>query len=261
MMGFKDPKDEYPRKKITETKDHDVSRNASGKNILHNSTPVYHRHSKRIKEIPYTKGDEHDKWEEPFSAWDAKYPYNKVMMQSEANHIIEVDDTPGSERMNWQHQSGTYEEIDHTGSRAVKIVGDNYEIVVGEEFIYIKGNQKITVDGDVNWLFKRNFTMEVLGDTKMLFRGNVEQRTSGDHKMAVKGTMEQTVKGEFYCTGYSLGSFNFAGNMVSDAPAQYHQSGQSQAKDLPDMSGPNSPGENNRKPLKRKRDIRNHGAS
>jgi hypothetical protein len=260
-MGFKDPASEYPRNTITETHDNDVSRNATGKHILHRSTTVFTRHIKRITGIPWTTGDQWEKWDEVFSAWDAKYPFNKVLMQSECNHIIEVDDTEGSERMNYQHKVGTYEEIDANGSRAVKIFGDDFEIVVGQKMIYIKGDMKMTVDGDVNWLFRRNFTLEVMGDTKLFYRGNVEDRTSGWRKDAVKGDYEHSVCGEYYCTGYKLGSFKFQDDLGIDAQNIWENSGKAVAKEVPKMPNRAEPAPNNRKFRERTRDIRNHGAS
>jgi len=65
---------------------------------------------------------------EPGSAFNAKYPYNKVT-QTESGHVIEIDDTPNFERLHTFHRSGTYSEIDHTGQRVNKIVGDDFEIV------------------------------------------------------------------------------------------------------------------------------------
>ena len=56
------------------------------------------------------------------------YPYNHVH-ESESGHIHEMDDTPGGERLFTQHKSGTFEEIHPTGTKVVKVIGDNYEIV------------------------------------------------------------------------------------------------------------------------------------
>ena len=47
---------------------------------------------------------------EPGSAYNAKYPYNKVI-RTESGHVIELDDTPNFERIHLYHKSGTYIEI------------------------------------------------------------------------------------------------------------------------------------------------------
>ena len=83
---------------------------------------------------------------EPQSAYNAKYPYNKVF-KSQSGHVIEVDDTPNYERLHTYHRSGSYREIDATGRRVEKIVGDDFEIVLKNKTVYIKGNVNIKVDG------------------------------------------------------------------------------------------------------------------
>lgn len=83
---------------------------------------------------------------EPNSAFAARYPYNKVY-KSESGHLFEIDDTPNKERIHQYHKSGTYTEIDSQGRKVEKIVGDDYEIVVRNKTIYVKGNVSIKVDG------------------------------------------------------------------------------------------------------------------
>lgn len=92
---------------------------------------------------------------EPVSAYNTQYPYNKVT-QTESGHVFEVDDTPNFERLHTYHRSGTYSEIDNTGQRVNKIVGNDYEIVEKNQEIYIKGNVNIKVDGD--------YTLNVTGN-------------------------------------------------------------------------------------------------
>lgn len=92
---------------------------------------------------------------EPTSAYNSKYPYNKVT-KTESGHVFEVDDTPNFERLHQYHKSGTYQEIDHEGRRVNKIVGDDYEIVQKNQEVYIKGNVNMKVDG--------NYTLNVTGN-------------------------------------------------------------------------------------------------
>ena len=91
------------------------------------------------------------------------YPYNHVF-ESESGHITEIDDSPGAERLFRQHTTGTFEEIHPDGSVVTKIVGDNYEIVIGSENIVIKGSQNITVEGSVRELIKGDYIQEIEGD-------------------------------------------------------------------------------------------------
>jgi hypothetical protein len=83
---------------------------------------------------------------EPSSAYNAKYPYNKVM-RTESGHVIEIDDTPDNERIHWYHKSGTYTEIDHDGRMVTKVVNDDYQVVAGNREVYIEGNVNVRVNG------------------------------------------------------------------------------------------------------------------
>jgi hypothetical protein len=86
-------------------------------------------------------------WEEPIPKGinadanpylSAAYPYNHVF-ESESGHITEVDDSPRAERLFRQHKAGTFEEIHPDGSMVTKIIRDDYEIVIGNQNIVIKG--------------------------------------------------------------------------------------------------------------------------
>ena len=83
---------------------------------------------------------------EPQSAYGSKYPFNKVF-KSESGHAFEIDDTPNAERLHTFHRSGTYTEVDYSGRRVNKIVGDDYEIVQKNQTIFIQGNVDIKVKG------------------------------------------------------------------------------------------------------------------
>ena len=58
-------------------------------------TVVERRWSTLEKDIPVANGK--PSWKEPEPAYNAKYPFNKVT-ESEAGHVMEIDDTPGGER-------------------------------------------------------------------------------------------------------------------------------------------------------------------
>ena len=85
-------------------------------------------------------------WSEPYSAYAAEYPYNKVN-ESESGHIKEIDDTPGSERIHDYHKSGTFTEVDANGNKSTRVTGENFEVVVGNDNILVVGDCNITVEG------------------------------------------------------------------------------------------------------------------
>lgn len=83
---------------------------------------------------------------EPATAYSSKYPYNKVL-RTERGHVIEIDDTPNAERIHLYHRSGTYVEINQDGRMVTKVADDDYEIVVKNKEVYIKGNVNMQVEG------------------------------------------------------------------------------------------------------------------
>ncbi len=108
---------------------------------------------------------------EPAPYYNAKYPYNNVY-ESESGHALEFDDTKGSERVHLYHRSGSYVEYGPLGDRAERIQRNKFEVVIGDEQVYVKGDVKIFVDGD--------YDLNVTGDIKINGKTvNLNQGTKG----------------------------------------------------------------------------------
>jgi hypothetical protein len=112
------------------------------------------------------------------------YPKNHVR-ESECGHVEEWDDTPGSERLHRYHTTGTFEEIQSDGTRVVKVVGNDYEIVAGEKDVLISGDCNITVEGNCRLLTMGSMVQEV--------RGNYHLNVLGDMRVKVGGNMVQEI--------------------------------------------------------------------
>jgi hypothetical protein len=93
-------------------------------------------------------GDDGTSFSEPTTPYGATYPYNHVY-ESEGGHIREMDDTPSKERIHERHSSGTGYEIHPDGSKVTRVKKDNYDLITGDSFIHIKGEQATTTDGGV----------------------------------------------------------------------------------------------------------------
>lgn len=127
-------------------------------------------------------------WIEPDSTADkSKYPFNQVM-QTESGHSVELDDTPGAERIRLQHRIGNYTEIQATGDEIHKVIGDHYEIVVKNNHVKIKGYCMVTIEGDS--------LLEVNGDVVQRINGRVEQKVDGDVFQVVDGDIDITSKSD-----------------------------------------------------------------
>ena len=143
----------------------------------------------KIPSVAENKADSYyaeQPWNElpPMNEHVPDYPYNKVY-QSESGHVEEIDDTPGNERLHRMHTSGTYEEIYTDGTRQVKIVGDDYEVVFGNKNIHIKGNCSMTVDGDLRQMVYGNYHLQVEKDMTMNIKGSQQVKIGGNHETEV----------------------------------------------------------------------------
>ena len=156
-------------------------------------------------------------WEEPLPKGiiadanpyiSAAYPYNHVF-ESESGHITEVDDSPGAQRLFRQHMAGTFEEIHPDGSVVTKIIGNNYEIIIKDENIVIKGSQNITVEGSVRELIKGDYIQEIEGDFYQKIHknhrikvgasdigGNREEEIVGNHAFNINDDVKGRIGGD-----------------------------------------------------------------
>jgi hypothetical protein len=109
---------------------------------------------------------------EPDSYYAAKYPYNNVY-ESESGHAFEFDDTKDAERIHLYHRSGSYVEYGPLGDRSERIQRNKFEVVVGSEQVYVKGDVTIYVDGNVKMTVGGNYQADIGGTCKITSGGNM----------------------------------------------------------------------------------------
>lgn len=248
--GFNDPNEKYPLSDKLHEPDtnrlarNDVSTDAydeskSQKDFEDGTTPyVYRPHAviaaKRAldeTDIP-TAGYDSDgpKYNEPSTPYDAKYPFNHVY-ESESGHIREFDDTEGKERIHTYHRTGTFEEIHPDGSKVIRIIGDDYEIVKKDKNLLVKGNLNITVVGDSTFYCQSNVTQQIDGDLKQHVKGNVDQHVEKNVTQTVDQNVNQTVHqnvtqevdGDVTQTVHQNVSQTVGGNVQSRVTGDYTQ--------------------------------------
>ena len=135
-------------------------------------------------------------WDEPDAKGGSpsRYPYNHVH-ESEIGHIHEIDDTPGGARLLQQHITGTFTEIHPVGDKVVKVVGNEYEIVIKDKSILIEGNLNLTVNGNKNELIKGDYVLEIEGDSYTKIHKNQRIRVGVRGEKAGGGNREEEVLG------------------------------------------------------------------
>lgn len=110
-------------------------------------------------------------WDEEPTKFAPVYPYNQVFM-SESNHITEIDNTPGAERLHWFHRAGTFEEWHPNGIRVLKVVHENYEVIMNHNYLHIQGHAYETAEGNHHLLAHGNRLEEVDGFSDTRIGGN-----------------------------------------------------------------------------------------
>tara|TARA_A100001015_G_scaffold89153_1_gene99181 strand:+ start:262 stop:1245 length:984 start_codon:yes stop_codon:yes gene_type:complete len=192
--GFNDPNGTYPSEKITHSnhaiEESDVNR------LARNDTDKAHavvdkKDSSENRTTEVATANSSTTWNEPASAYAASYPKNHVL-ETESGHIKEYDDTSGQERIHEYHTKGTFYEIDKDGNKSTRIVGDNYEVIAGSDFVNIKGSANLTIDSNCNTYIKGNWNIQVDGTKTEVVTGAVSETYKSTKTENVTGAVQET---------------------------------------------------------------------
>lgn len=168
----------------------DINRLARNEKI--SETIVKIKREQRDKSIPIADGT---RWDEPSTPYYSSYPYNHIT-ESESGHIMEVDDTPGVERLHTYHRSGTFSEIYPDGIKVEKIVGNNYKIVLEEQYEHIQNRYNLTIDGPFNVLVQNDANIVVAGNANIIVGGSLTEKVGGDYSLQVEGKLNIEAQGD-----------------------------------------------------------------
>ena len=102
---------------------------------------------------------------EPAGSSPGSYPDNTVL-ETKSGHVIELDDTPGNERIRVYHKSGSYIEIKPDGSFVQKCTS------TGESHYIHMSTVNEYIDKALNEKIKELYTIDALG--KLLINGHVK---------------------------------------------------------------------------------------
>lgn len=176
-VGFMDPSATYPTKEYAgQPETNKLTRGEI------NGTIVQKKNDDRVigAKLPFNNS-----FDEPTSPYNGEYPYNKVT-QTESGHVIEIDDTPGNERLHIYHRSGTYVEIDSNGSVVKRTRGSSYEIIDCNGKIAILGKADISINGACNIFVGNDVNMEVIGDVNLVCHNDITAQAGGTLNLSAK---------------------------------------------------------------------------
>jgi hypothetical protein len=204
LKAFKDPNANYPRW-FNET---DVSRNA--RYSTWKDTPAYTtRYASLVSgvetatppKLDTTQLDKSDAYytrqtwnePEPRNGIGGYYPFVHTY-ETESGIVKEYDDTPSQTRIHEYHPSGSFYEIYPDGKRSFKVVGDNFEVIIGAENILVRGSRNITIEGDAKQLIKGDYTVEVGGNYNLKVHGERNTKITKNDNLEVIGNSNTNIK-------------------------------------------------------------------
>lgn len=168
----------FPRKEYTENKLSDVHRTMQGQLNSYPHNLIEQTKGGTVKEL--SRQD----------VVNPIYPFAHIV-ESESGHVLEMDDTPGSERLHMYHRSGTRLEILPDGTQTMKVSNDSYEIIMKDKKILIAGSADIELaNGDYNLITKKGNTED---------GGNVFITCDRDMNITAKGAVK--IKGKVSING------------------------------------------------------------
>lgn len=178
--GFVDPTATYPTKEYATGSE--VNKLAQGEAT---NSLVQAKNKNRMTSAPLP-GD--NSFDEPVSAYKAQYPYNHVT-ETESGHVIEVDDTPGAERIHVYHRAGTYIEIDRDGNMVCRRKGSDYQIIDKNGYVSVAGHLNLSVAGSVNLFAGNNANVEIVGDAKLVVHNDFVLQAGGNIHLSAADTI------------------------------------------------------------------------
>lgn len=112
----------------------------------------------------------------PGTTYASEYPYNYSQV-TRAGHEIQLDDTPGSERVRIAHKSGSYTEVSEDGRKVEVVTANESKTVKQSTTITIEKNGDIKIGGAAR--------IVVGGDAHLEVKGDVNQVVGGNYNLAV----------------------------------------------------------------------------
>jgi len=191
-VGFSDPTGVYPKW----TGDSDVSYSARGSQFTNSQSYANKTRLRdggpdiqvaippKVTSVQKDKDDayyQQKPWNEPpvSDNHSPSYPDNHVY-ETETGHLLEFDDTANNRRYHRYHPAGSFEEIYDDGTRLIKVVGQDYEMILNGKNMYVSGNLNVTVTGNMRQLVYGNYHLEVEKDYTINVKGSIQQKVGGN---------------------------------------------------------------------------------
>lgn len=169
-IGYTDPNNVYPLPAYDNLPD--TNKLAQGTSV---GTQAEDKQNNRTVGVTLPNGQTFD---QPNSPYAAQYPFNKVF-GTEDGSVVEFDSTPGAERINIYHKSGTFVEIDSLGNMVRRTVGSDFQFVDKNSYVAIDGRMNVSVGGSVNIYVGADANIQVDGNTTLNCGNDIKANAGG----------------------------------------------------------------------------------
>ncbi len=124
----------------------------------------------------------------------SQYPFNQVD-ETPSGHSIEMDDTPGGERILIRHRKGSGVELRADGSVVISALNNKVEVTGGDQTVIIEGHGNLVYNGNLNLKVSGDYNVEVGGNYNIDVAGDRSDTTKRNHKQEVTGDLVEKYLG------------------------------------------------------------------
>jgi hypothetical protein len=124
----------------------------------------------------------------------SQYPCNQVQ-ETASGHVIELDDTPGGERVLLRHRKGAGVEMRADGSVVISALNNKVEVTGGDQTVIIEGNGNLVYHGNLNMKVSGDYNIDVGGNFNVNVAGNLVEQIEQNHRTTVTENSQYTTKG------------------------------------------------------------------
>jgi hypothetical protein len=162
-------------------------------------------------------------FDEPGISDAAVYPYNQATV-TESGHSLELDDSPGAERVALRHATGSGVEVQPDGTKIDKSVQDNYLMISGASFESVGAGKTVAIAQGLN--------LQTSGGAGIIAKvdggggiditvtgGNVKINVTGDVELTNTGKTSVNTTGDIAVTTAANMSLTAAANLTATAGA------------------------------------------
>ena len=131
------------------------------------------------------------------------FPFNQAN-ETPSGHSLELDDTPGGERILIKHNTGAGVEMKADGSVVVVSKANRVEVVGADHSVIVQGRGDVVYDGDMNLTVNGNYNLRVNGNYNIDVGANCNNSVHGTyitetgdvHSTVVRGNKDVKVYGD-----------------------------------------------------------------